>query len=330
MRVTNEIATLAKNLTEQGYSIIPVSTDKNPTIEILNYDSRKDEDIHSTFEKARGIALRTGGDTKITCFDFDEKYNLDEGSLLDTFLSKLSPSLSKKLRIHSTMNGGHHLIFKSDYLTSNQVLASRATTDEEVSKTLFTELQKGKSIKEAVAVASQDRQRVLVETRGGKRNSFGGYFLFPPFLGYDVVQANPIPELNEEETEAMYNAGYSMCQNRRMNRKFRFSSYKETANISLFKKMDGSKILKDYGWEITRIEGNEVRLKRPGNPMSKDSAIYNLDSNIFYCFSTSTSFISNEGYGNVDMLMELENTSELRDVLPIINKYNNINNASNS
>lgn len=319
------IAKIAKMISEQGYSVIPVSLDKNPLIEILNYDSRTDKNIEKTFEKAKGIALRTGGDTMVTCIDIDEKYSVGY-SVGQRYLDLIPNELKKKLKINQTKNGGLHIPFISDYIVSNTVLASRETTEEEVKETFDQAIKEGASFKEAVATAFQDRNRVLVETRGGKRNSFGGYFLIPPSEGYVTIQENPMPKLNKLETELLYNIGYSLCQNRRMNRKIRFGkNVYESANFKRFKEIDGSKVLLDYGWEeVDRDESKGiVRLKRPGKVLSKDSAIYNLDTKVFYCFSTSTCFIANEGYTNLDMLLELENTDTLRDVIPLVNKYIN-------
>lgn len=316
-----QISKLAQAISDRGYSVIPTTNNKNPTIEIRDYDSRKDKKIGETFKGAEGIAIRTGKDTKITCIDIDTKYCLD-GTLGDDFLNQIPKQLRSKLKINGTKNGGLHIIFTSDYMTGNTVLASRETTDEEVIATFSEALRKGKTFKESVINASQDRQRVLVETRGGSPTSFGGYFLIPPSNGYKAIQNVPIPHLTMDETELLYNIGYSLCKNVKMVRKVRLGkSLEKRADLTAFKKIDGSHILKAYGWEEVGRERTEVRLKRPGNAISKDSAIYNLDTNIFVCFSTSTVFRAGEGYNNVDLLMELENTSDIKDVIPAISKY---------
>jgi hypothetical protein len=61
------------------------------------------------------------------------------------------------------------------------------------------------------------------------------------------------------------------------------------------------------GWEEIKTLGTKsVRLKRAGSPKSKSSALFDRETRIFNCFSTSTSFDVNRGYTASDIFIELE------------------------
>ena len=52
-------------------------------------------------------------------------------------------------------------------------------------------------------------------------------------------------------------------------------------------------------------KGKDVRLLRPGHTNSKNSGIFDRDTNCFTCFSSSTSFEVNKGYSPANLYIEL-------------------------
>jgi hypothetical protein len=69
---------------------------------------------------------------------------------------------------------------------------------------------------------------------------------------------------------------------------------------------DSLGLLIDNGWEIVSENGHNVRMRRPGSPDSKSSALFDKDTRIFNVFSTSTVFEPNVGYTPVNVFIKIE------------------------
>ena len=125
---------LAKAYSKAGYSVIPVTSTKIPTIrEWRQYQNKPmtTEECEKYFKGAYGMALICGGANNITALDFDLKYDFS-GDLIDRYKAKIPKSLLKKMFVQKTQSGGYHFVFSCPHiLEGNQKLASRFTTADD-------------------------------------------------------------------------------------------------------------------------------------------------------------------------------------------------------
>jgi len=127
---------------------------------------------------------------RLELIDIDSKYKPGIEALLIKDIEKLYPEIFPKIRIHATPSGGRHIIYRiEDHdVEGNLKLAGRYATDDEVKD----QLKAGKK--------RLSKTINFLETRGE-----GGYFLYPPSLGYSVVQDVPIPLITWEERCGLIN-----------------------------------------------------------------------------------------------------------------------------
>ena len=107
---------VVKTYLSKGYSIIPVTKDKNPAIDSWGkyiYNPIPVDKVPELFKNADGIALLMGGKKKLTTIDIDLKYDLT-GTLFDRLKKEIGSKLLSKLCCHSTRNKGYHLIFSCE------------------------------------------------------------------------------------------------------------------------------------------------------------------------------------------------------------------------
>ena len=290
------------SLTDQGYTVIPVRQNKQPTVETWKVDNiipRK------YFKGAYGIALAMGGSKKLTAIDFDLKYDLTD-TLFQRYKDQVNKDLLLKMRVHSTTTKGFHFLFSCDVVESNKVLAARHTTAEEHLATFTKQMSLGKSLVESCRTTVNDTKRVLIETRGE-----GGYVCIPPTPNYTHVYGN-INKIKYSEYEELFTAAYEL------NEVFVSADkgYGSTDTADNYNKSNrGLDLLLKYGWAVVREGDKNVRLKRPGDSSSKDSAIWDKETNIFWVFSTSSCFTPNTAYRPFDILTQLEYNGNYRKAL---------------
>ena len=194
-----------------------------------------------------GIAI-IGGKVSgnLEAIDEDLKYDIT-GRLHDDYVNLINeqaPGLYGKLLIQKTTSGGHHYIYRCSTIEGNLKLASRPATEEEQQK------------------HPQEKQKVLYETRGE-----GGYFVFSPTQGYEVIQGSidNIPEISPEEREILLNAArsFDQCTNEYIPSKFKphghfnglspFDDYNERCNVIA--------LLEKFGWTTSFTKGSKTFLK---------------------------------------------------------------------
>lgn len=301
----------ALRLSKLGFSVIPVNEHKNPAISFWRtYQTRPmtEQEVKKHFDSAFGIALLTGGKNRITAIDFDTKYFTDKG-LMERIKEFVPIKLLKKMKVAQTTSGGFHWLFKCSKVEPNQKLANRPTTESEVMKTFAQELDKLGDINQAMKNASNDKCKVLVETRGGTESTCGGYVCVAPTPGYKWIYGTLQEILVEEydllmETMRGFNEYVVPFKNAAM---AKVDSGSEESPFNDFNERgDIISILEDNGWTVKDRRGKNVRLLRPGQVHSQSSALYDSDSKVMTCFSTSTALECNKGYTHVDLLMELE------------------------
>ena len=297
----------------KGFSVIPVTKDKNPAIEAWGsyiYSPIPAAKAQALFENADGIALLMGGKKKLTTIDIDSKYDLT-GTLFDRLKKEIGSTLLSKLCCHSTRNNGFHLIFSCEKVEGNQKLAMRPCTKEEKLQTLQEGLDKGLDIDIALSSSLADACRVLIETRGE-----GGYVLIPPSDGYKHIYGK-IQDISKQEYNTLmeicrsFNLYTPAVKNYQLSRALRNPNPDKVNSFKNFNEnCDVLKLLSSFGWdEVGTNSDGFVMIKRP-NASSKHSAYFNPVDRAFWVFSTSSGFEIQKRYSAVDILLVLKYNSD--------------------
>lgn len=306
---------VAKEYISKGIPVIPVSsTTKTPQIgnwHVFQKRLMTLDECEINFKNATGIAVLCGGNWRIFCLDADMKYSLSHDTW-DNYKEKLGKDLLSKLVCQKTRNSGYHLLCKvpKSRLNGNEKFASRYTTAYEKHKTYLEAYENPRTRDNALRIASNDKSRVLFESRSGSIDSAGGYFLISPTEGYEVIFGKSFKELTEQEYDFFIEATRSF--NEVLDKKTNLVSQEYTTNwvVNPFEdfneKSDPIDTLIKFGWDIIDERGKSIRLKRPGGSFSKSSALYDTESKIFNCFSTSTEFDVSKGYSPLQVYALLE------------------------
>lgn len=313
-KIKKSIIEIAKAYVEAGYSVIPVSpTTKQPVVNSWSRFQKTPmtlEEVDQYFTEDCSIAVLCGGTTRVFCLDADIKYDLT-GDLWERYKKSIPKALLSKMMCQSTMNKGFHLVCKvpSSCLSGNEKLASRFTTPYEKHVTYTEAFSKPKLRDKALNIALQDKTRILFETRSGKADQAGGYFLIAPSKGYKIIYGK-IQEITEEEYQLLIDITRSFNEVITEDKQFRVSDFQAKWKVSPFehysKEGDVVDLLVKHGWEIVYSSSSVVRFKRPGSPHSSSSALFDCDSRIFNVFSTSTSFEVGKGYNAAGVFSHLE------------------------
>lgn len=299
---------LAKKYKSKGFSTIPVDSLKQPTINWTRYQSEpmSDSDIDRYFKDVHGIALLTGGTSKVEVVDIDLKHDTT-GDLVERLKSKIPTELLKKLWVQKTRSGGYHWIYICDKVEPNQKLANRLTTPEEKHKVYIDAFNNINTRKIALNVAQQHKTLVTLETRGGTNDLCGGYILISPTPGYEYIYGK-LNKISVEERDLILEACRSFNEYVEPVKNHGLYKYKKY-DVNPFENYnetgDSLSLLLEHGWEIVSEKGQSIRLRRPGSPNSKSSALYDKETKIFNVFSTSTGFNVGEGYTPVNVFIKL-------------------------
>ena len=308
---------LAKQYSKAGYSVIPVTSEKIPAIKDWSqFQTRPmtDKECEVNFSNCWGIALLMGGQRKCSAIDVDTKYFLSS-DLFERYKQALPEELLRKMYVQTTKNKGFHFIFSADIVEPNQKLASRYTTEYEKHDTYMEAYNNPKTRSKALKIASNDKVRVLFETRGGSTVVSGGYVVMSPSPGYEFVYGKITHISNDEynilmETARTFN---DVIEERKDIRLEKFKEWKLSPFEDFNERFDAISYLEENGWEVPRNgwNKNSVRLKRAGNPKSGSSALFDLNTRVFNCFSTSTVFNVGRGYTPSDIFIELDCDGDL-------------------
>lgn len=307
---------LAKKYSSAGYSVIPVTSEKIPAIrDWSQFQTRPmtERECEQYFSNCWGLALLMGGSKKTTAIDFDLKYDLS-GDLFERFKKRLPEELLRKMYVQTTKNKGFHFIFSADVVEPNQKLASRYTTEYEKHSTYMEAFNNPKTRPKALKIASNDSVRVLLETRGGSVTVSGGYVVMSPSPGYDYIYGK-INHISVEDYDLILETARSFNEVIEEKKDLRLEKYKEW-KLSPFsdynERGDVISVLLDSGWEECKgSKGKSIRLKRSGNPKSGSSALFDTETRVFNCFSTSTLFDVGRGYSPTDVFTLLECDGDL-------------------
>jgi hypothetical protein len=309
---------VAYQMLEKGYTVIPVGADKQPTINWTKVQKRHitENEIESYFHNCYGVALLTGGLNRLEAIDFDLKYDLTKG-LMDRIKEAIPVELLSKMFVQKTRNGGYHWIYKCEKIEQNQKLATRETTVYEKHVSYMDAFNNSSSRDKAWKIIGNDKSRVLIETRGGTKEGdelvSKGYVLITPTPGYEYVYGS-INEITVEERDFListmreFNEYFPEKVNYKLAKFYRegdnpFTNFNENGDVLA--------VLYENGWEEVTSNRYNVRLRRPGNPDSKSSALFDMNKRVFNVFSTSCDFENGKGYSPVDVFLELECNGDL-------------------
>ena len=280
---------LAKAYSKEGYSVIPVGTNKVPTIRgWREFQNRvmTDEECELHFKNAYGMAL-IGGVNGVVMFDHDLKNDIT-GDYYDRLVSRIPKKLMEQFYIQKTQNNGIHWIVKTDSMEGNLKLANRMTTPEEKHRIYLENFENPLTRNKALKIASNYNTLVLSETRFK-----GGYCLIAPTKGYEAVSGK-IGYISKDEYEEIKDIIRSMDEGIKILK--RDSRY-NTLDKNLWKvspyddannRMDIIHLLESNGWSRVDTHGrNNIRFKRPGKS-SHSSAILDTTTKLFSVFTTST------------------------------------------
>lgn len=308
-----DLTKIAEKFIEKGYSVIPCGENKTPAIP--NWGKFQMKPMSATqarqyFPNAKYIGLLTGGESRIVCFDFDLKYDLT-GDLWDRFKDAVPKKLLKKLYVQTTKNSGYHIAFvaPSSRLFGNQKLASRYTTAFEQHESYMHAFNNPKTRDKALKIGTNDKSRVLIETRSGTPKVRGGYFLVAPSPGYTKLNGKFV-EITEAEYDTLEEAARSFNEVKSEEDGYKNYDSPDQWEMSPFEHFndqgDALDILVKNGWDIIAENKKDVRLRRPGQTHSNSSALFDKESNIFNCYSTSTGFDVDKAHNPTSVFIELE------------------------
>lgn len=304
---------IAKHYIDNGYWVIPITRMKQPAISNwrdLQTRPMNEKEINKGFKRCFGIALLMGGKPSLFAADFDLKYSLNP-NLYEEIKDKIPVEILKKTYVQKTMSGGFHWIYKvpTTRLFGNEKFANRYTTAYEKHKVCLEYYEDPKTRDIAHKTAANHKSLVLVESRSGSEERCGGYVLMPPTEGYTHVYGK-ISTLTEEEYDTLVEVFRSFNEVKEMgyvDKKFDDTEWKLSPWEDFNERGDVTQLLLDSGWTYDpKMETpKNIRWKRPG-ATSGSSALFDKQTRIFNCFSTSTSLAVDKGYNPVGLYIELE------------------------
>lgn len=304
---------IAREYIKNGLWVIPITRMKQPAIsnwrELQTRPMTKKE-ITKNFKRCFGIALLMGGQPNLFAADFDLKYSLNP-NLYDEVKEKIPVEILKKTYVQKTVSGGYHWIYKvpKTRLFGNEKFANRYTTAYEKHKIYLEYYGDPKTRDVAIKTAANHKSLVLLESRSGTEERCGGYVLMPPTTGYSHVYGK-INELTEEEYDLIVEVFRSFNEVKEMGRvdkKFDDYEWSVTPWEDFNQRGDVVQLLLNSGWTYDPKQETfkSIRFKRPG-ALSGSSALFDKETRIFNCFSTSTSLSVDKGYNPAGLYIELE------------------------
>lgn len=306
---------LATQYVKNGLWVIPVSKMKQPSIanwRELQTRPMNEQEINKNFKRCHGIALLMGGIPSLFAVDFDLKYSLNP-NLYDEIkeaIAKEKPEILKKTYVQKTKNGGFHWIYKipSTRMFGNEKFANRYTTAYEKHIIYMEYYSDPKTRDVAIKTANNHKSLVLVESRSGSAERCGGYVLMPPTEGYAHVYGK-ISSLTEEEYDFLVETLRSFNEVKELgrvtNKNFDSYDWEVTPWDDYNERGDVVELMCGSGWTIKEENIKNIRFKRPG-ATSGSSALFDKETRIFNCFSTSTSLSVDKGYNPAGLYTEIE------------------------
>jgi hypothetical protein len=302
---------IAKSYVRAGYSVIPVSSNKMPSVKKwgkYQITPPTEAECEELFKSCWGFAVLCGGQGRLVAFDYDLKYSLNP-YLWEEICELIPKEIFDKAYLQKTKNNGYHMVFRvpESCLKGNEKIACRAGTAEE-KHIAYIEAYRNPETREKALKIAENTTFVLVENRSGSQSVSGGYYVSSPSPGYTKV-GGKISELTEEEYNFLMEVLSSFNEVR-----VKDKSVKAYDNIDWeISPMDQYCIegdvvtlLESHGWEVVRETNQCIDFKRPGSSPTLKSALYDKMTKIFTVFSTSTVFSTDRSYNHVGILGVLD------------------------
>lgn len=284
----NDFLDIALQYHDAGFKIIPVKDPrqpdgKRPLCNWKQYQEQQSKSDIKTLFNSREVgacAILTGGG--VECIDIDLKYSKND-DFLKTLLKSICieiPEIFNKLCLTETINGGYHLIYKTNVNEGNQKLASRYTSADE---------QK----------SPHDKTRVLIETRGA-----GGFIVVPPSPGYKLIDNGfiDLPLLTDDQRNKIISVCRSFDEtNEIFKTKAATPPEIKGQNLTTIDAFNDAHEIPEFleaeGWALKYTRGNNEYFIRPGKTSREGvGACYNNELKLFYCFTSSTIFEPSRAY----------------------------------
>lgn len=285
-----------EQITDLSLSIITVSSQKIPFKPWQEFQSKLApiDDWYNHYMSRGTVGVICGKISgNLEVIDIDVK-NDPELSIFEDYFALFPIELKNRLLVQYTPNKGWHIIYRCPdvEIEPNQKLA------------LHTD------------------QKVIIETRGE-----GGYFCTNT-TDYHFIQGKfdlesyeiEIPIITAAEREFLFDSARSLnryFETPKLSKNGNQFSYSEPAINDFNNKYQGTELFLKHAWTITYEDDEKFYLLRPGSKATH-SAYYFKDSNLFYCFSSSTPFISQKPYNNFQILKLLDGNDDYRTTINLL------------
>lgn len=248
-----------------------------------------------TYDTTAVAAITGEVSGRLELIDVDSKYEPGIEALLLKDIEAIYPHIYPLLRIHATPSGGRHIIYRIEDgdVPGSQKLAGREKSEEELQDDRKRTKQPSRTVN-------------FLETRGE-----GGYFLYPPSLGYTVIQDVPIPLLTWEERCGLINLCKSYDRIVKIEPTPRPTKKEDdwyTTNPfeDFNQSCDPIALMEEFGWKVlSRHDNRYIWFTRPGKEKGI-SASFNQSKRVFWIFTSSTDLVSGKGYNPASILAELK------------------------
>jgi hypothetical protein len=214
--------------------------------------------------------------TMYETIDVDTKHDPDK-TLTDDFMANVTERFPE-IRINKTQSGGYHVIYSCEYVGANKELA-RLFFDKD-GKPIYTHTYQTEGFKNKYTA------KAIIETRGA-----GGYILYPPSEGYEIVNGGKITTLTlAERNELMdlarsYNLIISNQPTQKQSQKT-LNNEGERAGDWFNANNSVLDMLISQGWKVSSDRGNIVHLTRPDKPRGTSASV-DTEKNTVYVFTSS-------------------------------------------
>lgn len=284
-----------------GLSVIPVGTDKRPTIGSWGQFQKvpaTPEQINA-WGTQKGIAIVAGAVSgNLVCVDVDTKHD-SQGTVFQELIALLEEWGHKdtlaRCVMERTPSGGWHILFRAPFVVGCEKLCR----------------DKGK-------------QEAMIETKGE-----GGYFVCAPTLGWELKhgELTEIPTLSESEANAILSACWALDRNdveidvseqapqprqtaRNTPTSHEVTPLDDYSDRVDFESLEG--LLLEGGWRRVGTRGQNAHYCRPGKTGRDTSATLHMDKRVFFTFSTGSQFEAGKGKGPAALYAAIRHNGDFK------------------
>lgn len=289
------LLTIAQHYVAAGFSVLPIPPDGSkkqmlPEWKHLQAIRPTPAELHAWFHghEERGIALIGGAISgNLEILDFDDK-DIYQAFLDAATASGLGPVMDRiRAGCEEASPRGVHLPYYCETIEGSKKLASRPLTPEEI--------QAGKKGIKGLIETRGEKGYVIVAPSGGAVHELG--------LPYTLVQGSwfTVATITTGERADLWDLSQTFD---RMPPRPVYTPSPSSQNGSgerpgdLFAQATSWRdILEPHGWTWAYRRGEVDLWRRPGKSLGISASTNYAGSDLFYCFSSSTAFDPERGYG---------------------------------